>query len=295
MLLYICSYRAFYKEFMKTALVLEGGGLRGVFTAGVIDNFLDNDISFDYVVGVSAGACNTFAYVARQKKYLRNCMVQDSPFDSFYGIPQMIESHRVIDLDKIFYDYTKKYNFDFDSFVNNSIKWEMVVSNIESGLAEYMSTSDIEKSKLIGKASCSLPIITPPVDIDGNLYMDGGVTDPIPVKHALDLGYDKVVVVLTRKKGNYSTTNEATKIAVRRLYKNYPKFTEALNNRGIKYKEEVELCESLEKEGKVIIIRPLYQEVSRLESDERELNMAYYHGYMVAKERINDIKEFIDK
>lgn len=277
----------------KVALVLEGGGLRGVFTAGVIDNFLENDINFDYVVGVSAGACNTFAYIAKQKGYLHECMLNTSGFDSFYGLTQMMESHRIIDLDKIFYDYTEKFNFDFDTFINSHVKWEMVVSNMETGKAEYLTTKDIEESKLIGKASCSLPVITSPVEINGQHYMDGGICDPIPLQHALDMGYDKVVVVLTRKKGNYSVTSEATKIAVRSLYKNYPNFIEAMLNRTELYASQVAMAEQLEKEGKVIIVRPAIQEVGRLESDDDELSMAYYHGYLRAKDSLEKIKKWL--
>ena len=274
----------------KIALAMEGGGLRGVFTAGVVDNFLDNDIVFDYVVGVSAGACNSFAYLSGQKKYFHSILTKESIFDSFYGVPQMVESHRLIDLDKFFYDYTKKYNFNFDRLLNGSTPWDVVVSNMLTGKAEYMHAKDVDRARLIGKASCSLPIITSPVEIDGQLYMDGGVCDPIPVQRCLDMGYDKVVVVLTRKKGNYSSTNEATAFAVRRLYKEYPNFIDAIIDRTQLYKKQVELCEKLEEEGKVIIIRPAFKEVGRLESDDDQLSMAYFHGYLKAKETLDKIK-----
>ncbi|MBR4483892.1 MAG: patatin-like phospholipase family protein, partial [Erysipelotrichaceae bacterium] len=98
----------------KTGLVLEGGGLRGVFTGGAIDCFLDKKIDFDYVIGVSAGSCNTFAYVGRQRGYVRSCMIQKDPANSFWGVRQMVESHKFVDLDKVFYDYTEQYNFDFN-------------------------------------------------------------------------------------------------------------------------------------------------------------------------------------
>lgn len=275
----------------KTALVLEGGGLRGIFTSGVMDCFLDFDMSFPYVIGVSAGACNALSFLGKKRGYFKTCLFQEDKSDSFYGVQQMLESHRLIDLDKVFYDYTKKYKFDFDLFLNSPSKWNMVVSNIETGKAEYMCSDDPEKIRIIGKASCSLPIITDPVEIDGNLYLDGGVCDPIPIKYALDQGYEKAVVVLTRKKGHYSVTSEATKIIARRLYDDYPKFVDALIERTRIYKEAVDFCEKLEKEGKVVIIRPTMDEVGRLESDENQLSLAYYHGYTKAKELINKIKE----
>lgn len=277
---------------MKTGLVLEGGGLRGIFTAGVVDCLLDHEIIFDYVIGVSAGACNLFAYVGEQKRYIRKCLIQKNPFDSFYGIPQMVGSHRLVDLDKIFEEYSITYGFDFDRFIHSRIQWEMATSNLNTGKAEYMTTDDIERAKLIGKASCSLPIITPPVAIDGNLYLDGGVCDSIPIQRALDQGCDRVLVVLTRKKGNFSGLNDATKVIFSRLYADYPHFLEAAYNRGNKYREEVKQCEELEENGKVVIIRPTMQEVNRLESDEDQLSMSYYHGYTKTKEYLNKLQEW---
>ena len=280
----------------RTAIVLEGGGLRGVFSAGVVDCLMDNDIRLDCAIGVSAGACNTFAYVAGHKKYFKQCIKQSkNPMDSFYGIPQMIGSHRLVDLDKIFYDYTERYGFDFEDFMNSPMKWEMAATNLETGKADYLTTGDPDRARLIGKASCSLPIITSPVEIDGKLYLDGGVADSIPIQRALDLGYERVLVVLTRKKGNFSSVNDATKMIISRLYADYPNFIKAAENRGAVYRQQVALCEKLEEEGKVIIIRPTMQEVNRLESDEDELMLSYYHGYTKTKEYISRLKEWSDK
>ena len=145
----------------------------------------EKGLSFSYVVGVSAGSCNLFAYVGKQRGYARACMIQKDRSNSFWGVPQMVESHKFVDLDKVFYDYAEQYDFDFDEFIANPIEWEMVVSNIETGLAEYMHTDDIERSRIIGKASCSMPGLTSPVEIDGQYYLDGGICDSIPIRRAL--------------------------------------------------------------------------------------------------------------
>ncbi len=274
----------------KKGLVLEGGGLRGVFTAGVIDCFLDKDISFDYAVGVSAGSCNLFSYVGKQRGYIRSCMIQKDPFNSFYGVPQMVESHKFVDLDKIFDEYTVRYGFDYDAFIKSPVQWEAAVSNIETGKAEYMTTRDIDRSRLIGKASCSMPALTSPREIDGQWYLDGGICDSIPVQRALDQGCDSLVIVLTRKKGNYSKINDAAMAVFRRIYSDHPLFVEALEKRTELYRQQVAYCEELEEQGKAIIIRPTLQEVGRLESDEEELLMSYYHGYTKAKEFIEAIR-----
>ena len=281
------------KDMGKVALVLEGGGLRGVFTAGVTDCFMDHDLDFDYVCGVSAGACNTIAFVGNQRGYFRKCVTQKNRFKSFYGVPQMIESRRFVDLDKLFYEYTDEFGFDFSLFTNAPVDWEMVVSNVETGKAEYMTTKDVERCKKIGCASCAIPGLVSPVEIDGQFYLDGGACDSIPITHTFDRGYDKAVVILTRKKGNYSRVTDGQKLIFSRLYgKKYPKFYEALCKRSELYREQVRICEELEKEGKVIIIRPTMQEISRLESDEDALAMSYFHGYTKAKEFLDRIREF---
>ncbi|MBQ6493214.1 MAG: patatin family protein [Erysipelotrichaceae bacterium] len=278
----------------KTGLVLEGGGLRGVFTAGAIQCFIEKDINFDYVIGVSAGACNTFAFVGKQKDYMKRCMVQKNPFNSFYGLPQMVESHRYVDLDKVFYDYTEQYGYDFSKFMANPIEWEMAVSNIETGQAEYMTSKDVDKARLIGKASCSIPGLTDPVEIDGHLYLDGGICDSIPIERAMEKGCDRLVIILTRKKGNYSKVNDAAMALFRRVYGDHPEFVKALAHRTQLYHDQADLAEQLEAEGKAIIIRPTMQEVGRLESDEKELTLSYYHGYTKAKEYIDMIRKWSD-
>lgn len=276
----------------KIALVLEGGGLRGVFTAGVIDCFIDNEIDFDYVCGVSAGSCNAFAYVARSKHFLRKCFMQVDKSNSFFGLRQMKDSHKYVNLDKVFYDYTKQYKFSFKDFKKSKTDWEFVVTNIKTGKAEYLHSSNTEEIRQIGVASCSLPLLTKPVKLNNNLYLDGGLADSVPIQHALDKGYDKVVVVCTRKKGSYSSVKKYEKALFKRIYKKYPNFLKTINKRTKLYKNQIALCEKLEKEGKVILIRPTLPEVKRLESDMDALSLSYYHGYTKAREYIDDIKKW---
>ena len=276
----------------KVALVLEGGGLRGIFTAGVIDCFLENNIDFDYVCGVSAGSCNAFAYLAKSKNFIKQSMMQTDKKNAFFGVRQMSETHKYVNLDKVFYGYTKQYGFDFDTFKNTKVDWEFVATNIETGKAEYLHSDNVEKARRMGVASCSLPILTEPVDIDGKLYLDGGMSDSVPVKRALDKGYDKVVVVCTRKKGSFSKVKQFEKPIYNQLYKKYPNFLKAVYARTKLYKDQITLCENLEAQGKVILIRPTLKEVSRLESDLNELSLFYYHGYTKAKEYIKNIKKW---
>jgi len=274
----------------KIGLVLEGGGLRGVFTGGAVDFFLDKGIKFDYVIGVSAGSCNTCAYVAGLRGYAKSCMVQDDPRNNFFGLSQMRDSHKIIDLDKVFEDYTIQYGLDFKKMINNKIEWEMVVSNIVTGKAEYKSEKkDIERLKTIGKASCSLPLITSPIELDENLYLDGGLCDSIPIQRALDQGCDKVVVICTRRKNKIPHVSDIQKPLYESVYKKYPKLLEAIFDRENSYIKENKLVDNLVKKGKCVCIRPTLPEVGRLESDQEKLKMYYYHGYTKAESYYQDI------
>ena len=276
----------------KIALVLEGGAFRGIFTAGVIDSFIDHNVNFDYVLGVSAGAINTFAYVGKHRGLMRKCIMESDKRD-FVGLKQIKDSHVYINLQNIFYDYFDECGFDFNSFVNSDIYWEMVTTNVETGQAEYMHTVNIDEVRLIATASCSMPILTKPVKFNNKIYLDGGVADSIPIKHALDKGYEKVVVVCTRRKGSYSKLKDAEKPIYKHLYSKYPNFIDTAFSRTESYKEEVELCERLDAEGKIILIRPTLPEVGRLETNLDELSLAYYHGYTKADEYINKIKNWL--
>lgn len=279
-------------EKSKVALVLEGGGLRGSFTAGVVDCFLDNNVDFDYVCGVSAGSCNTLAYVAKCRGFFKRCILQSNKRDSFFGVQQMTDSHKLVDLDKVFNAYTDKYGFSYDDFISSDVDWDFVVSNIETGKPEYVNSKDKKLIKKMGKASCSMPILTKPVEINGKLYLDGGLTDSVPIQRAIDKGYDKIVVVCTRKKGSFSSVKKYELPIYKNLYSKYPKFVKAAEKRGALYKKQIALCEELEKQGNVILIRPTMPEISRLESDLNEISLSYYHGYTKAKEYVDQIKKW---
>ena len=263
-----------------------------MFTAGVIDCFIEEGIDFDYVVGVSAGSCNTFAYVSKSYRFMRDGVMKTDKKNSFFGLSQMRESHKFVDLDKVFYEYTVQFGFNFNEFINSKIKWDFVATNIETGKPEYLHSDDFDKARQMGVASCSLPILTKPVNIDGKLYLDGGMADSVPVQRALDLGYDKIVVVCTRRKGSYSKVKNSEKPIYKSLYKDYPNFLKTVNKRTKLYKDQIALCEELEQEGKVVLIRPTLPEIGRLESDMDEVSLSYYHGYTKAQEYIDKIKKW---
>ena len=277
----------------KIGLVLEGGALRGIFTAGVIDYFLENNVKFDYVIGVSAGACNTLSYVANAKGFVRNAMLGDNPF---FGVEQVKENRKIIDLNKVFDEYTTNSNFSYDNFLNSDIEWEFVVTNIKTGQAEYLSEKkDIDKLKQIGIASCSMPLITKPVKIGKKLYLDGGISDSIPIKRAFEKGCTKVVVVCTRRKDKFPHIKEAEKPIYNNVYKNYPEFLDTIYSREQIYKYIKEYIDEEEAKGNVISIVPTLPEVGRLESDQDKLKLYYYHGYTKAEDNLERINKWFRK
>lgn len=281
----------------KIGLVLEGGGLRGIFTAGVLDFFLDKGIKVDYVVGVSAGSCNAYAYLTGKRAYFKDCILNEKGFDSFFGIAQMAESKKLVNLDKVFEDFADKYNFDYSKLIHSKTEWEVVVSNIKTGLPEYKTEKrSITRAQTIGKASCSLPILTFPVKIGGKLYLDGGICDSIPIRRAEEKGCDKTIVIATRRKGRYCHVSDTEKPVYSSLYgSKYPKFLEAVYNREDMYKEEVAYIESQVKKGKTFLIRPTLPEVGRLETNTSKISLAYYHGYSKAEELYPELLEFLKK
>lgn len=279
----------------KVGLVLEGGGLRGIFTSGVLDFFLDKGIKVDYVIGVSAGCANAYSYIAGKKGFFKDCVLNEKGFNSFFGIAQMAESKKLMNLDKVFEDFAEKYKFDYSKLIHSDIEWEAVVSNIETGLPEYKTEKkSIKKAQTIGKASCSLPILTFPVEIDKKLYLDGGICDSIPIRRAEEKGCDKIIVVATRRKGRYCHVSEAEKPIYNSLYgSKYPCFLEAIYKREEMYKEEISYIESNAKKGKIFLIRPTLPEAGRLETNTSKISLAYYHGYAKAEDQYEELKKYL--
>jgi len=280
----------------RIGLVLEGGGLRGIFTSGVLDFFMEQGLKFDYVVGVSAGAANTFGFLGNKPKYGYNCMMQTNKRNKCYGVVQMFDSHKFVDLDKFFNEYAEQYNYKFEKLFNNPTRWEMVASNIETGKAEYLcERSNIERVRKIGIASCSLPILTMPVEIDGKYYLDGGACDSIPLQRSIDVGNELNVVIQTRRKGHICKVGIAEEAAFRTLYKDKPLFLQALLNRPSMYQKQIDLVQDEVKKGNAVLIQPTLPEVGRLEQDMSKLSVTYYHGYLKAKEAYQSILALMQK
>lgn len=268
----------------QTGLVLEGGGMRGVFTCGVLDYLLDHQLYFPYGVGVSAGACNGLSYMSRQRGRAKFSNIDMLEKYQYIGVKHLWTQHSILNLDLLYKEFPERIvPYDYETYFTNPARFEMVTTNCQTGQACYLEEkSDPQRLVTIAKASSSLPYVCPITYVDGVPMLDGGIIDSIPVLRAFEQGYTKVVVVLTRNKG-YRKTEKDIKIPSF-IYKNYPRLRVLLSRRCQCYNEQLELVDRLEDEGKIITIRPQKPVVvGRVEKDIKKLTDLYEEGYACAE------------
>ena len=257
--------------------------MRGVFTSGVLDAFMKHDVYFPYTVAVSAGACNGMSYMSRQPRRARISNIDYLARYQYIGIRHLVTQGCIFDR-KLLYDKfpNQLLPFDFDTFFKYAEGFEMVTTNCLTGKAMYLSENhDRQRALDVVRASSSLPYVSKIVDVDGIPMLDGGIADSIPVQHAIDLGWQHNVVVLTRNKG-WRDTGKDRKIPY--LYKNYPRLRVALSHRHRAYNEQIQLVDDLEAAGKITCIRPVRPlEVGRIEKDTDKLERLYEEGFLLGE------------
>ena len=271
----------------KTALVLEGGGMRGVFTCGVLDYLMDHKIRFPYAIGVSAGACNGLSYMSHQRGRGKFSNIDLLAKYKYIGIRPLVKKRGLIDQQLLFHRFPDRIlPYNYKAYAENPGRFEMVTTDCMTGRACYWEEKFDEKRIIdIVKASSSLPYACPIIYVDGRPMLDGGIVDSIPLLRAYELGYDKCVVVLTRNKGYRKSTKKVPVPSF--IYKKYPRLRVALRNRNKIYNEQLELVERLEEEGKIIVIRPAKPiVVGRMETSVKKLTDLYEQGYACAKKVI---------
>ena len=268
----------------KTALVLEGGGMRGVFTSGVLDAFMKHDLTFPYIVAVSAGACNGMSYVSHQPRRARISNIDYLARYKYIGLRHLVTQGCIFDRELLYDKFPNQYlPFDFDSFFSSPMTFEMVTTNCLTGQPMYLSERhDRQRALDIVRASSSLPYVSKIVDVDGIPMLDGGIVDSIPLQHAIDMGHPTNVLVLTRNRG-YRDTGKDMKIP-RFIYRKYPRLRVVLSRRLAAYNAQLEYVERMEDEGRVICIRPERpMEVDRLEKDIAKLERLYEEGFALGE------------
>lgn len=272
----------------RTGLVLEGGGMRGIYTAGVLDVFMEQDVTFDGVIGVSAGAIHGCSYVAKQKGrniryYKKYC--NDKRFISLWNL---LTTGDMVGEQFCYHDLPETLEpFDFETYLASETKFYVTCSNLETGKAEYIHLADMKDQVDLLRASASLPMVSQVVEFGGKKLMDGGCTDSIPVlAFHNQLGYKKIVVVQTRHRG-YVKKNEFNPL-IKLRYRKYPRFVRALQRRSMNYNHSVERIEQLEAEGKVFVIRPSEElTIGRMKSSPEELQKVYDIGRQDAKAQLD--------
>ncbi|MBO5811481.1 MAG: patatin family protein [Bacteroidales bacterium] len=268
----------------KSGLILEGGGMRGVFTCGVLDCFMDKGIRFPYTIGVSAGACNGLSYISNQRGRAKFSNINLLEKYNYIGIKYLLKKGNIMDFDLLFHTFPNEIiPYDYEKLANCKEHYEMVTTSCRTGKAcYYEEKKDANRVIDIVKASSSLPFVCPITYVDGEPMLDGGIADSIPILRARELGYDNNVVVLTRNKG-YRKSEKEIKLASL-FYKEYPAMQEAIRQRNKIYNEQINMIEELENAGEIVVIRPQKPiEVGRMERNTKKLLALYEEGYQLAE------------
>ena len=283
----------------KATLVLEGGATRGIFTSGALDYLMERDLYFSDVIGVSAGSCNAVDYVSRQPGSPRDCMIPtDKEGKYYYGIRDFVKEKSLMNMDLIFDKYPKELlPFDFETYFNSEINCQIVTTNCLTGKAEYMTEdSDNDRLMKLCRASSSMPLLTPIVNIDNVPYLDGGLADSVPIRRAQQMENEKIVVILTKNQGYRKSVLSPTMQRVyKRAYKSYPNLIRTIFRRSFEYNKTMNYLDQLEKRGEIFILRPQVKPVSRLERNKETLHAFYEHGYKYTERKFDDLMEYLEK
>lgn len=275
-------------------LVLEGGGMRGLYTCGVLEFFMEKDLYFNYIIGVSAGACNAASYISKQKG--RNLKVNTGFLNDwrYMSLRNLIFEKSFFGMNFIFKEIPGRLvKFDYEAFNNAECKFLVGVTDCKTGKALYFNKNDISEGFDILRASSSLPVLSPIVNFKGHELLDGGITDSIPIAKSIEDGNDRNIIILTRNK-EYRKSPLKFANLIKMKYKKYPLLIEAMMNRYKKYNDTLDYIEELEKEGKVIVIRASREiKVDRLERNSVKLRELYQNGYEDAENAYEKIIEFI--
>ncbi|WP_195947786.1 patatin-like phospholipase family protein [Paraclostridium bifermentans] len=280
----------------KIGLILEGGGMRGIYTAGVLDFFIEKNIEVDITIGVSAGSCHASSYLSKQYKRAYNATVDYINDKRYLSFSNLIKTGSIFGMDFMFNKIPNELNiYDYDTFAKSKSKFVVVATNCETGSPEYFELKDLKKEIIYMQASCSIPMFANIVEIDNFKLVDGGVSDSIPIEYALNQGYKKNIVVLTRDI-TYKKNKQKFLYIVNRKYKKYPNLIKAIENRHLNYNKSLNLVNQLEKDGDVLVIRPKKPvNVSQIEKNAKKLTSLYEEGYDDAKELYDKILDFIKK
>ena len=281
---------------MKKGLILEGGAMRGMFTAGVIDGMMENGIEYDGAIGVSAGAAFGCNYKSKQIGRVIRYNMKFCRDKRYSGIRSLIKTGDIYNAEFAYGEVPLKYDvFDFDTYENNPMEFYVVCTDIETGLPVYHKYEGRNEPGFDWiRASASMPIVSRIVEINGQKLLDGGMSDSIPVKYFEKIGYDKNVVVLTQPE-NYTKKKNSLMPLIRMTYRKYPKLVEAMENRHLVYNETLSYIKEQEKQGKLFVIRPKEKlQIGKIEKNPDKLKEVYDIGRETVLPQMEEIKRFLN-
>ena len=281
---------------MKVGLVLEGGGMRALFTAGVLDALLDvKELDVDGIVGVSAGALFGANYVSGQKERAIRYNKKYARDKRYMGLHSWITTGNAVNKEFAFYEIPFKLDvFDQEKFKQSKIDFYVVMTNVENGQAEYVLIKDVFEQMEYLRATSALPFASKIIEINGKKYLDGGISDSIPIDYCQSLGYDKIIVVLTRPENIHK--EDKLNFLYKLVYRKYPNLVERLINMGKDYEVVLKKIKDLETENKIFVIRPpKVLKIGRLEKNEDKIQSVYDIGLNTGKKEIDNLLKYLNK
>lgn len=282
---------------MKIGLVLEGGGMRGLYTIGVLDAMMEYDLWADYVIGVSAGACSGASYVSKQQYRSYRIDEQYLKDKRYLSIQNYIKTKSLFGMEFIFSDIPTHLDvFDQEAFLENPTEFVVGVTDVQTGKPVYFGKQQAgaDECRIIC-ASSSIPMFAPPVEFQGRNYLDGGTSDPIPFKKALLDGCDKLVIVRTRDR-SYQKSPESGRALYTRAFRNTPGMIDCIDRRHAVYNQQVRCCERMERAGQAMIFAPEKPvTISRFETDMGKLDVLYREGWQAVETQLDELRAFMGK
>ena len=280
---------------MKTGIVLEGGALRAIFSSGVCDGLLEGGVMPDYLIGVSAGIAYGVSYLSRQPRRNLEVVTTYAQDRRYMGMNNLAdkENRSYFGL-KFAYDTipNQLIPFDYDAFAAYPGQVEAVVTNLNTGKADYLEVPRRDRHSLLLQATCAMPLMFPIYHINGQPYLDGGVGDSIPWRHALEQGCDRLLVVLTRPRSYVRKTDKLMPL-IRKTYRDYPNFVSAMEHRAEAYNEDRDALLEKERKGELLVIAPdSTLGVSRIERNPDKLRLLWAKGYQAAVDRLEEIRAY---
>ncbi len=280
----------------QAGLVLEGGGMKGIYTAGIIDFFLDKGIEFSSVYGVSAGACTMCSYLSKQRGRARDVTIDYLGIKNYCGVESLLTTGDIFNVDTCYSlipDYLHPY--DHDTFEQYQGKAYSVVTNIVTGEPEYLRLRDLRTDIIKVRASASLPLVSRNVKIGNKYYLDGGISDAIPLQKSIADGNCKNVVIMTKEVGYLRKPSSHLEL-VKLRYLRYPKVYELMRDRHVEYNKTLEYIEWQRENGHAFVIRPKCASgVGRIEKDKDKLLALYEEGYRDAEECYEELMVYLEK